>query len=234
MNLGIDVDITLKADNSYLNVPVIPAVVSYADGDTTPVTVSILQLGDVDFHNGVSLDTLSWSCFFPARYDAGYCNSANLLTPVAYRNKLSGWKDSGAEIQVIIPSAGINKAMKVASFKWELKGFEGDIYYDITLKEHKEVKPIRVMAKKIVVKSARAAAPPSAPVAAAGIKKGDKVKFNGGAVYTSSNQAKPAANRGSAMCNCTAVASGKHPYHLIHYSGDRVYGWVDAPNCQKL
>lgn len=229
MKLGIDVDITLKAENSYMNVPVIPAIISYTDGNTTPVTVSILQLGDVDFHNGVSLDALSWSCFFPARYDAGYCKTSNLLTPTDYRNKLSSWKDTGAEIQVIIPSAGINKTMKVSSFKWELKGFEGDLYYDVTFKEHKDVKPIQVSTGKAVSKSARTAAPHSTAIA-----KGDKVKFKGGAVYASSNQVIPTVNRGPALCDCTIVYSGKHPYHLIHYSGDNVYGWVDASDCEKL
>ncbi|MEG1083983.1 MAG: hypothetical protein RSE04_06035 [Hydrogenoanaerobacterium sp.] len=230
MKLGIDVDITLKADNSYLNVPVIPASISYADGDTTPVTVSILQLGDVDFHNGVSLDAISWSCFFPARYDAGYCKSSNVLTPTTYRDKLSGWKDSGKKVQVIIPSAGINKTMKISSFKWEFKGFEGDLYYEITLKEHKEVKPIKVAAKKIVIQTART------PLAASGggISKGDKVKFNGGPVYRSSSQANPTVQRGAAMCNCTIANSAQHPYHLIHYSGDIVYGWVNASDCEKM
>lgn len=228
--IGIDVDITLKAENDYLTIPVIPAQLSYDDGSATPVTVSILQLGDVDFHNGVALDTLSWSCFFPARYDAGYCKSSNLLTPVEYRDKLSGWKDNGTEIQVIIPSAGINKTMKVNSFKWIFKGFEGDLYYDIVLKEHKEIKPIQVEAKKLVMAVRRKAAP--APTAS--IKKGDKVKFNGGGVYTSANAAKVAVNRKAAVCKCTITHSGKHPYHLIYENGDKVYGWVDASSCTKL
>ena len=66
------------------------------------------------------------------------------------------------------------------------------------------------------------------------IKKGDKVQFNGGPVHTSANAAKVAVNRKSAVCKCTNTYSGKHPYHLIHESGDRVYGWVDASNCTKL
>ncbi len=228
--IGIDVDITIKADNDYLNIPVIPAQLSYDDGSATPVTVSILQLGDVDFHNGVALDTLSWSCFFPARYDAGYCKTTKLLTPASYRNKISGWKDSGAKLQVIIPSAGINKTMKISSFKWVFKGFEGDLYYDLVLKEYKEIKPIQVEAKKIVISNPR----PAAPAPTAAIKKGDKVQYNGGPVYTSSNAAKVAVNRKTAVCKCTNTYSGKHPYHLIHESGDRVYGWVDASNCTKL
>lgn len=237
MKLGIDVDITLKTETSYINIPVIPSEITYDDGSATPVTVSVLQLGDVDFYNGVALDTLSWSCFFPARYDAGYCRYSNLKTPTEYRNIISGWKggnatnviDEAAKIQVIIPSAGINKTMVVASFKWVFKGFEGDLYYDITLKEYKEIKPIQVSAKKIIVESKRKAAPVTAE-----IKKGDKVKFKGGGVSKSSNQAQPNVIRKTALCNCTATYNGKHPYHLIHYNGDIVYGWVDAADCEKL
>lgn len=228
MKLGIDVDITLRAGTSYLNVPVIPAQITYDDGSATPVTVSVLQLGDVDFDNGVALDVLSWSCFFPARYDAGYCKSSNLLDPVEYRNKISGWKDSGEKIQVIIPSAGINKTMKIASFTWTFKGFEGDLYYDITFKEYKEIKPVQVVAKKVIAENKR----PAPPVAAT-IKKGDKVKFKGGGVFKSSNQAQPTVKRGTATCNCTATYNGKHPYHLISSTGDKVYGWVDPANCEK-
>ena len=229
MKLGIDVDITIKAKNSYLTIPVIPAEITYDDGSATPVTVSVLQLGDVAFGNGVALDGLSWSCFFPARYDPGYCKTSSIKTPTAYRNTLSSWKDNDEELQVIIPAAGINKKMKLTTFKWVFKGFEGDLYYDLAFTEHKEIKPIQVAAKKIIVENKRAAAPVSAD-----IKKGDKVKFKGGGVYRSSNQAQPTVNRGEALCNCTATYNGKHPYHLIHYSGAQVYGWVDAADCEKL
>lgn len=229
MKLGIDVDITIKSKTSYLTIPVIPAELTYDDGSTTPVTVSVLQLGDVAFGNGVALDALSWSCFFPARYDAGYCKTSNLKRPEQYRNTLSSWKDNDEVLQVIIPAAGINKKMKITSFKWVFKGFEGDLYYELTFAEHKEIKPIQVVAKKIIVQEQRPAAPVSAE-----IKKGDKVRFKGGGVYQSSNQAKPTVNRGEALCNCTLTYNGKHPYHLIHYSGSMVYGWVDAADCEKL
>lgn len=32
----------------------------------------------------------------------------------------------------------------------------------------------------------------------------------------------------------TIVNSNKHPYHLIHYSGAMVYGWVNASDCEKI
>ena len=231
MNIGVDVDITIKVGSVYLNVPVIPRELTYDDGNAIPVTISVLQFGDVNFSNGVALDGLSWSCFFPARYDAGYCKYPNIKKPTEYRDQLNSWKDAGAEAQIIIPAAGINKTMKITSFKWVFKGFEGDIYYDIAFTEHKEIVPIQVSSGKVIVEEQRSPEPVSA---VSGIKKGDKVKFTGGSVYVSSNEAKPAAQRKDAVCNCTLTYNGKHPYHLIYTSGDRVYGWVDAANCQKM
>ena len=66
------------------------------------------------------------------------------------------------------------------------------------------------------------------------LNKGDKVQFKGGPVYISSDASRPAVTRGKAKCNCTIVNSNKHPYHLIHYSGDMVYGWVNASDCEKI
>jgi hypothetical protein len=229
VNIGVDVDITIKVGSVYLNVPVIPRELTYDDGNATPVSVSVLRLGDVDFYNGVALDGISWSCFFPARYDAGYCKYPNVKKPTEYRNQLSSWKDTGAEAQVIIPAAGINKTMKITAFKWVFKGFEGDIYYDISFTEHKDIVPIQVSSGSVMVEEKRPAEPQNDV-----IKKGDKVKFKGGPVYYTSNDTKPTVQRGEAICKCTLTYNGKHPYHLIYTSGDRVYGWVDAANCQKL
>lgn len=140
----VTVEITLRDNKTgdYLTVPVLPPVIEYVDGAAQAHTVQILNLGDVDFPSGVELDTVSWASFFPARYDPSYCTTARLLTPIAYRNRISGWKDAHTPLQLIIPAAGINKTMTVANFPWEYgEGFEGDIYYSITLKEHKSIRP---------------------------------------------------------------------------------------------
>ena len=78
MKLGIDVDITIKApDGAYVTIPVVPEEITYDDGSGTPTTVSVLNIGNIDFYNGVELDTLSFSSFFPARYDAGIADTRN-------------------------------------------------------------------------------------------------------------------------------------------------------------
>ena len=72
MKLGIDVDITIKApDGAYVTIPVVPEEITYDDGSGTPTTVSVLNIGNIDFYNGVELDTLSFSSFFPALHPIG-------------------------------------------------------------------------------------------------------------------------------------------------------------------
>lgn len=234
------VNITLKGGGVTLNIPVIPAKIAVSFGNSTPKTVDIWGKGAVDFNNGKELDGLGWSSFFPARYDPSYCNVEQLKTVTHYRNTINGWKDKGTVVQVIIPVIDVNRKMKVKTFQGEYKGQELDFYYDLEFKEYIKLPQVKVEAKKYVTVKKRDPVPVKKTAtskktnAKVAIKKGDKVHFKGGPVYVSSDASKPAANRKSANCNCTIVNSNKHPYHLIHYSGDIVYGWVNVSDCEKL
>lgn len=141
---GIDVEITIRDNDTgqYLLIPVLPPSIQYQDGAAQANTVQILDLGDVDFPNGVALDSCSWASFFPARYDPSYCATSQLLSPEGYRNKLSGWKDNSTSLQLIIPAAGISKTMYLSTFTWDYgKGHEGDIYYQLSFVELKSIRP---------------------------------------------------------------------------------------------
>lgn len=139
----VPVEITIRDNKTgaYVTIPVVPAALEYRDGEAQAETIHILNLGEVDFLTGVALDMLGWSSFFPARYDPGYCNVADLLPPTIYRNRLSGWKDGKTPLQVVCPAAGINKTMYVKTFEWKLQGAEGDIYYQVSFREVKVVVP---------------------------------------------------------------------------------------------
>lgn len=231
------VNITLKGGGKTLNIPVIPAKVTVAYGNSTPKTVDIWGKGEVDFNNGKDLDGLSWSSFFPKRYDPSYCRYKNLKAVKWYRDTLESWKNNGTVIQLIIPAMDINKKMKIRTFQGDYEGQELDFYYDIAFKEYVKLTQVKVEAKKYIVVKKRDPKPVSKPSTGGGnpaIKKGDKVRFKGGPVYVSSDAGRAAVNRGAADCNCTIVNSNAHPYHLIHYSGDMVYGWVNASDCQKI
>ena len=235
------VNITLKGGGTTLNIPVIPPKVNVSDGSSTPKTVNIWGKGEVDFNNGKNLDGLSWSSFFPSRYDASYCCYSNLKTVKWYIDILNNWKNSGTVIQVIIPAMNINRSMKIKTFQGDYEGQELDYYYDLEFKEYVKLPQVKVQAKKYITVKKRDPKPVSKPSTSSNnkkkktaIKKGDKVQFKGGPVYISSDASKPAVKRGTAKCKCTIVNSNKHPYHLIYYSGDKVYGWVNASDCEKI
>ena len=150
-DLKVDIALRDTKTGDYLRIPVIPEIISYQDGSATPNTVNILQLGAVEFPNGVGLDALNWTSFFPRRYDPAYCTTRNLKDPTAYRDQLSSWKDAGTPIQVIIPAADINKTMRVDAFDWDFKGFEGELYYSLAFREVKEIRPIQVSVAAVTV-----------------------------------------------------------------------------------
>ena len=199
----------------------------------------VWRKGEVDFNDGKSLDGLSWSSFFPSRYDASYCNNKSLKTVQWYINTINKWKNAGTVVQVIIPAMNINRSMKIKTFQGDYEGQELDYYYDLEFKEYVKLPQVKVQAKKYITVKKRDPKPVSKPSTSknkkkTAIKKGDKVQFKGGPVYISSDASRPAVTRGKAKCNCTIVNSNKHPYHLIHYSGAMVYGWVNASDCEKI
>lgn len=144
INKKVSISIRELDTGTYYRVPVLPSEIAYSFGDATKDSVSIVDLGAVDFHSGNDLDSFGWSSFFPDRYDAGYCTTSKLLTTLEYRALFERWKTTGARLQLICPTAGINKTMVLYSFKPVLKGFEMDMYYQLEFKEKRTVKPIKV------------------------------------------------------------------------------------------
>lgn len=143
---GVDANITIRdhSTGAYYKVPVLPPTIPYNDGESLTESVQIVGLGTIEFHIGVGLDSMELASFFPARYDAGYCATTELLKPITYRNLFSSWKDNQTPLQVVCPAAGINKTMRLAAFSWELTGFEGDISYVASFAEKKTVKPKKI------------------------------------------------------------------------------------------
>jgi hypothetical protein len=140
-NTPVDITIKDNTTGAYFRIPVLPQRISYTDGEKKAHTVEILNLGPIDFPYGVDLDEISWSSFFPRRYDPSYCAYENLPDPITARNLFSTWKDRSTSLQVICPVFGINKTMYLKSFPWSGEGFECDIYYQVTFRELKAVKP---------------------------------------------------------------------------------------------
>lgn len=142
-NLNINITIKDNRTGEYYKIPVIPSKLEYKEGDAMVDTVKVLNRGNVDFFSGVDLDSMAWSSFFPARYDAGYCkvSEAELLDPLEYKGLFNSWKNDNQALQLIIPVLEVNQEMYIASFTWDNHGFEKDIYYNLNLTQHRRIKP---------------------------------------------------------------------------------------------
>ena len=142
-SLKVKITIRNNKTGEYVRIPVIPPRLQYQEGAAMVDTVKILNVGNIDFHSGVQLDSMGWSSFFPARYDGGYVNIAGdlLKDPLEYKEIFREWKDTGAPLQLIIPVIDLNVPMYLASFNWDLRGHEKDIYYSCSFKRKKDVRP---------------------------------------------------------------------------------------------
>lgn len=142
----MDISLTIKDNETgdYVVIPVLPERIEYKDGEKLADTVHVLNLGEIDFLNGVALDSFGWSAEFPATYDPSYVVTSDLQTPRAYRSQFSAWKEAGTPLQIICPEAGINKRMYLKTYVWDLRGHEGDIYYTVMFREKKSIAPVKI------------------------------------------------------------------------------------------
>lgn len=142
----VTVSLTVKDNKTggYYTIPVLPERIEYQTGEKKANTVEVLNLGDVDFLGGVGLDTFGWASEFPARYDSSYVQLSQVHSPKTYKDQFTKWKNEGTPMQLVCPAAGINKRMYIQSFSWDLRGAEGDIYYEVVFKELKTVKPKKI------------------------------------------------------------------------------------------
>lgn len=156
MTPGINVEITLRDGDkgSYLRIPVTPSVLHYNDGRAMRTTARILDLGNVDFINGVELDGVRFNSFFPARYDPSYCKTSDLQQPTQYVETLQEWKRKRVTVQFILPAYSINKPMYIEGLDWQVRGFEGDVYYSLNLKEVRTISPRQLSAGDVPVRAA--------------------------------------------------------------------------------
>lgn len=101
-------------------------------------TVNINALGEIGLAGGRSLKTVTFSSFFPKRYDSGYCEYSNLKSPQKCVKEVERIKNGGP-VKVIITGTPVNFKCRVESFEWSEQDGTGDIYFSITLKEHRKV-----------------------------------------------------------------------------------------------
>lgn len=130
----------IDPSGSQLHLPVNPEEVA-VEGAKKFDTVQIVNIGDVDFPAGDERSGISFSSFFPAEYDSSYCRYSDIPLPEDALKMLIDWKIAGKPIRLLITDTFINVLVLIAKISYRHVGGEpGDIYYDLNLRQWREVK----------------------------------------------------------------------------------------------
>lgn len=100
--------------------------------------VNVIQTGDINLMGKTGLREISLSSFFPAK-DYNFSNNSGRKEPIAYVEKIEGWRNSGSPVRVIITGV-LNMEATIEGFSYGEQDATGDIYYTLNLKEYKKIK----------------------------------------------------------------------------------------------
>lgn len=130
----------LASDGTELHLPVNPGEIQVETAKKTE-TVTIITLGEIEIPVGDQPAGVSFSSFLPRDYDPGYCRYADIPNPEDALAKLLAWQEAGQPVRLLITDSPINMLVIVAKVNYKYAGGEpGDIYYDLTFRQWREIK----------------------------------------------------------------------------------------------
>ena len=141
--------LTHNAEKQKLRIPVLPETFNVEIGSNNE-TVNITGLGEIIIKQSRPAYQFSFSSFFPAGDFPGM-NVKKPKKPKKYVKKIKKWIKSKKPVHLIITALGVSKYCTIEQFNYyEQGGDVGTIYYDLTLKEYREVnvRKVKVSSKK--------------------------------------------------------------------------------------
>lgn len=125
----------LKGNGRRLRIPVLPSEYKVTSVQNN-TTVNVIGLGEVVLKGKRGLREISFSSFFPHRYDSSYCEFQNIRSPRSYVDRIEKMKQAGA-VKLMITGTPINFRCTIESFEWGEDDGTGDISYTLTFKEYR-------------------------------------------------------------------------------------------------
>ena len=129
-------EIWLKGSKRF-RFPVIPSSYQVTDEHENN-TININSLGEIDLGGKRNLKQVSFSSFFP-KNDESYVNHFS-MSPKECVKRIESIKNSnGGVCKFIATGVPINIKCRIISFTWGEQDGTGDIYFSITIQEHRDV-----------------------------------------------------------------------------------------------
>lgn len=128
-------EIWIKNDDYKLRLPVLPS--SYTIGsESNNTSVNINAIGEVNLIGNRTLDTVTFSALFPAKYNATYCDIKPEYAPKEYRTILTKMQRAG-KVHLQITGTKFNKDCTIESLSSHEDDGTGDLTIDFSFKEYR-------------------------------------------------------------------------------------------------
>ena len=192
MNTKYQMWITYNAEKEKLRIPVLPQTFNISIGSNNS-SVDVAELGEIVVKQARQAIQFSFSSFFPLTSFPGVGTS--LTDPLICVEKLKRWQEGDKPVHLILTDVGIDKYCTIETFDYyEQGGDVGTIYYDLALKEYREITvrqvTVNVAQKKATVQKTEQRVDNSVQPQTYTVKSGDclwniaKRIYGNGAKYT--------------------------------------------------
>lgn len=149
--------LTHDGGSKKVRLPVLPDTVTITNGSRNR-SIDIVGLGEIVIKQDRPALVLSFSSFFPGVNFSG-TQGSSVGTPSTLKDSIVNFKNSDKPVQFLITGAGINLYCSIENFSYHERGGDvGTLYYNISLKEYREVSVRQV---KVNVQTSKASLPPS-------------------------------------------------------------------------
>ena len=125
-------------DSNVLRFPVTPSEV-ICETSASINTESVNDLGEVSLFSGVGLKSIPIDSFFPNK-DYNFCTYSNIEKPYELVRKLETWQNNGTKLRYIVTDTYTNIPVMINSFTYQEQDGTGDVYFNLSLVEYKEIK----------------------------------------------------------------------------------------------
>lgn len=132
--------VKLSCESEELTLPVTPWKYSVTTAQNNKV-VDILDSGEALLFGNIKLKTLKFGCFFPnqEKHEGHKYVVGDNYSPNECVDQILKWKESKKPVRVIITDSPVNMMMAIMNFNYNEKDFTGDVWYEISFNEYREL-----------------------------------------------------------------------------------------------
>lgn len=128
------IELSINNRSEVIELPINPLSVEFTEKQLNQ-TVTLLNMGEINLKGERGLKYTKLSSFFPSKNSPHYKYAK--AAPEKYVSVIESWKTSKSVVRVIVSDMGIDIAMLIDEFNYSMKEGDGDIYYMLSLSEHR-------------------------------------------------------------------------------------------------